>query len=51
MTASSVSSRPATLGEAIVPRRTPMWRAALLVVAGVALTAVAAGETVVWLTR
>lgn len=42
MTASSVSSRPATLGEAIVPRLAPMWRAALLVVAGVALTAVAA---------
>lgn len=42
MTASTVPTRPATLGEAIAPRLAPMWWAALLVVAGVALTALAA---------
>lgn len=42
MSVSTVPARPATLGEAIVPRLSPMWRAGLLVAAGVALTALAA---------
>jgi biotin transport system substrate-specific component len=39
---STISARPGTLGEAIVPRISPTWRAVLLVAAGVALTAAAA---------
>lgn len=42
MSVSTVPARPATLGEAIVPRISPAWRAVVLVAAGVALTAAAA---------
>ena len=42
MSVSTVPARPTTLGEAIVPRLAPAWRAVVLVSAGVALTALAA---------
>ena len=42
MTATAAPARPATLGQAIVPRLSPAVRAVLLVSAGVALTALAA---------
>ncbi|HET7685510.1 MAG TPA: biotin transporter BioY [Candidatus Limnocylindria bacterium] len=42
MSVTSIPARPATLGEAILPRLSPAARAALLVTAGAALTALAA---------